>query len=199
MKVKCDLEGITQAANAVNDGKVIIFPTDTVYGIGCDPFNKKAVEEIFRIKQRDETKSLPVLGYSKNELESIVELNELHKKIIAQFWPGPLTIISKIKNEKLKDSLNLSEKIAVRVPNNECVLEILKKCKLLVGTSANISGQKSFVEPKEYFEQFKDIPVFVDGGKIISSGESTIIELVENEVKVLREGKITKEEIQKIL
>ena len=71
--------------------------------------------------------------------------------------------------------------------------------RLLVGTSANISGQKSFVEPKEYFEQFKDIPVFVDGGKIISSGESTIIELIENEVKILREGKITKEEIQKIL
>ena len=199
MKVNCDLEGITQAANAVNGGKVIIFPTDTVYGIGCDPFNKKAVEEIFRIKQRDAAKSLPVLGYSKNELESIVELNELHEKIITQFWPGPLTIIGKIKNEKLKDSLNLSEKIAVRVPNNECILEILKKCKLLVGTSANISGQKSFVEPEEYFEQFKDIPVFVDGGKIISSGESTIIELIENEVKILREGKITKEEIQKIL
>ena len=199
MKVKCDLEGITQAANAVNDGKVIIFPTDTVYGIGCDPFNKKAVEEIFRIKQRDVTKSLPVLGYSKNELESIVELNELHEKIIAQFWPGPLTIIGKIKDDKLKDSLNLSEKIAVRVPNNQCVLEILKKCKLLVGTSANISGQKSFVEPEEYFEQFKDIPIFVDGGKIISSGESTIIELVGNEVKVIREGKITKEEILQTL
>ena len=199
MKVKCDFEGIEYAVKAISDGKVIIFPTDTVYGIGCDPFNDKAVESIYKIKQRDASKLFPILGYSKDDLESIVELNERHKKIIAKFWPGPLTIITKIKNEKLKNSLKLQEKIAVRIPQNDCVLEILKKCKFLVGTSANISGQKSFVEPEECFEQFKEIPVFVDGGKIISSGESTIMELDKNGVNIIREGKITKEELLQIL
>ncbi len=199
MKVKCDSAGIEQATATIKEGKVIVFPTDTVYGIGCDPFNSEAVESIYKIKQRDISKLLPILGHSEEELGTIAELNEQHKKIIAKFWPGPLTIITKIKNEKLRDSLKLQEKIAVRIPQNNCTLEILKKCKFLVGTSANISGQKSFVEPEECFEQFKEIPVFVDGGKIISSGESTIIELEGNQVNVIRRGKITKEELLQVL
>ena len=199
MKVKCDLNGIEQAVEAINSGKVIVFPTDTVYGMGCDPFNFAAVETIYKIKKRDISKALPILGYSKEDIREIAEINNQYEKIIEKFWPGPLTIITKIKNKKLKDSLKLQEKIAVRIPQNDCTLKILKKCKFLVGTSANLSGQKSFVESEECFEQFKDIPIFVDGGKIISSGESTIIELEDNEVKIIRQGEISKEELSQVL
>ena len=199
MKVKCNLEGINQAIYAIQNGDIIIFPTDTVYGIGCDPFNANAIEKIYQIKKRQTNKFLPVLGYSKEVLSEIVEFSEEHEKIISKFWPGPLTIITKIINENLKKSLKLNDKIAVRVPKNNCALEILKKCKFLIGTSANISGQDSFVDPQKCSEQFKDIPIFVDGGRIISDGESTIIELVEKEVKIIREGKITKQEILKTL
>jgi len=199
LKVKCDFKGINQAVKAIRNGEVIVFPTDTVYGIGCDPFNSTAVERIYNLKQRKISKALPILGYSNNELSVIAELNEKHEKIISELWPGPLTIITKIKDERLKKCLKLEDKIAIRVPQNNCALEILKKCKLLVGTSANISGQKSFDNPEECFGQFKDVPIFVDGGKIINSVESTIIELEGNNVNILREGKITKEELLRIL
>ena len=193
------MDGINHAINAIKNGNIIIFPTDTVYGIGCDPFNADAIEKIYQIKNRQTNKFLPVLGYSKEVLSEIVEFSEEHEKIISKFWPGPLTIITKITDERIKKSLKLNDKIAVRVPKNDCTLEILKKCKFLIGTSANISGQDSFVDPQKCFEQFQNIPIFVDGGKIISSGASTIIELENNEVKVIREGEISKQEIIEVL
>lgn len=199
MKVKCDKEGINLAIKAIQNGNIIIFPTDTVYGIGCDPFNSDAIEKIYQIKKRQSNKFLPVLGYSKKILSEIVDFSEKHEKIVSKFWPGPLTIITKVKDEKIKKSLKLDNKIAVRVPKNDCALEILKKCKFLVGTSANISGQNSFVDPQKCSEQFNDVSIFVDGGKIISSGESTIIELDGNEIRIIREGEISKEEILKVL
>jgi len=75
LKVKCNSEGIELAVKAIKDGNVVVFPTDTVYGIGCDPFNSKAVEKIYHIKQRQSNKLLPVLGYSKDELSAVSEFN----------------------------------------------------------------------------------------------------------------------------
>ena len=66
-----------------------------------------------------------------------------------RFWPGKLTLVLKIKDEKLKETMNLSDKIAVRVPDNKCILSLLKECKLLIGTSANISGNSSLIDSKD--------------------------------------------------
>ena len=103
----------------------------------------------------------------------------------------------KLKDNKLKKILNLDEKIAVRVPNNECILSILEKCKLLIGTSANFSGSKSSNDPDECFKNFSGYDLFVDGGIISSKGESTVIEIDES-IKVLRQGSISEEEIMEI-
>jgi len=199
LKVKCDREGIEEATKIIQKGGIVVFPTDTVYGIGCNPYNKSAVERVYKIKKREFSKPYPVLGYSKEDLSKIAEINEQHEKIIKKFWPGSVTIITKIKDEKIKSSMRLDDKIAVRMPNNKCVLEILKNCKFLVGTSANISGGKSFTNPEQGIQQIDEYDLFVDGGKINSVGESTIIELENNNVKIHREGKITKEEIVEIL
>ena len=143
MIVKCDSVGIDIVKKSLQKDGVIIFPTDTVYGIGCNPYNTKAIKRIYKIKGRDEKKSLPVLGYSKNELNKIVFFDEKSSKLADRFWPGKLTLVLKIKDEKLKEAMNLSDKIAVRVPDNKCILSLLKECKLLIGTSANISGNSS--------------------------------------------------------
>ena len=127
MNVSSDIKGIEIAAKSLQDGGVVVFPTDTVYGIGCDPYNANAVKTIYKIKKRDESKLFPVLGYSREDLEKIVEFNEKSKKIADKFWPGQVTLILKIKDEKIKKSLNLGEKIAVRIPKNKCVLSLLKK------------------------------------------------------------------------
>ena len=195
MKVNCDKEGIEKASQIINQGGVVIFPTDTVYGIGCDPYNKVSIEKIYKIKSRDIIKSVPVLTYSIETAERIAQFDQLAKKIVKKFWPGPLTIILKVTDEKIKKSLNLENKIAIRVPNHKCTLELLKKCNYLVGTSANISGDLPHTNPEECLKKMQNYDVFVDGGIITSNGESTIIEIENEEIKIIREGSLTKEEI----
>ncbi len=195
MRVNCDKKGIEKASQIIHQGGIAVFPTDTVYGIGCNPYNKDSVRKICEIKSRDILKPFPVLVYSKDIAERIVFFDEFAKKIVERFWPGPLTIILKLTDENLKESLNVTDKIAIRVPNHKCTLELLKKCNFLVGTSANISGHSSFTNPDECFNNIRKYDVFVDGGIITSKAESTIIEIENEEIKIIREGSLSYEEI----
>ena len=196
MKVNCDNDGIKKVVEIFKNGGVIVFPTDTVYGIGCDPYNENAVKKIYEIKSRDKMKSLPVLAYSIDIVKQIVMMDKLTEKIVEKYWPGPLTLILKLKDQKLKKSLNLEEKIAIRIPNSECTLKLLKECNLLVGTSANVSGDSSFTDPQKCIENLKNYDAFVDGGTITSKGESTIIEIENEKIHVIREGALKKEDIK---
>ena len=198
MKISCNDADIQIAAKAINNGAIVVFPTDTVYGLGCNPYNHDAVLSLYEIKKRKKTKSFPVLGYSKKELEKIAEFNSLEEKIAEKFWPGPITLILKIKDKEIKKSLDLEGKIAVRVPNNQCVLALLKKCKLLVGTSANISGTAPFNDPKECDKNLSGYDLLIDGGIISSQGESTIVEIENNDVKILRKGSVSEEMIKEL-
>ena len=198
MKISCNDEGVQKAASAINDGAVIVFPTDTVYGLGCNPYNHDSVLSLYKIKKREKTKPFPVLGYSKEELEKIAEFSPLEEKIAEKFWPGAITLILKVKDQEIQKSLSLGEKIAVRVPNNKCALALLKECKLLVGTSANISDARPFSDPKECGENLAGYDLFIDGGIISSKGESTIVEVENNDVKILRKGSISEEMIKEL-
>ena len=193
--MNCDKEGIKKASQIINEGGIAVFPTDTVYGIGCNPYNINAVKKIYKIKSRNVSKSFPVLVYSKELAEQIAHFNKYTRKIVDKFWPGPLTIILKITDDKLKKSLNLNNKIAIRIPNHKCTLDLLEKCNFIVGTSANVSGEPSFTNSDECFNKIKDYDVFVDGGTITSKGESTIIEIINDEIKIIREGSLSKKEI----
>ena len=198
MKISCNDVDIQIATKAINDGAIVVFPTDTVYGLGCNPYNHDAVLSLYEIKKRKKTKSFPVLGYSKKELEKIAEFNSLEEKIAEKFWPGPITLILKIKDKEIQKSLDLEGKIAVRVPNNQCILALLKECKLLVGTSANISGTGPFNDPKECGKNLSGYDLLIDGGIISGQGESTIVEIENNDVKILRKGSISEEMIKEL-
>ena len=196
--VSCDEKGIEKIVNVYENGGIIAFPTDTVYGLGCNPFNSDSTSRIFELKNRDGGKKFPILGISKNELEKIVDFNSNAKKIAENFWPGQVTLLLPIRKE-VANKIENNGKLAVRVPGNECVLSILKHCKLIVGTSANISGEKSILDSTELKMKLPNVDVLVDGGKIVSSGESTIIDFVNGELKMIREGSVSKENIEKIL
>ena len=196
--VNCDENGINKIVNAYENGQIIAYPTDTVYGIGCNPFNKDSVSKIYNIKNREGEKRFPILGFSKKELEKIVEFNTIAEKISEKFWPGQITMLLPIRKE-ITQRISNNGKLAVRVPNNECVLSILEKCKLIVGTSANISGEKSILDSDECKTKLPEIDILVNGGKITSLGESTIIDFVDDQLKVIREGSISKQDIEKIL
>lgn len=195
MIVACDQNGINLAATTIKNGGVVVFPTDTVYGIGCDPRNAKAVEAIFRIKKRKESKQLPVLAYSKDEVSKIAVFDDISNKIADKFWPGQVTLVLKLKDSEIKKAMNLNDKVAVRVPNHPCVLALLKECKLIVGTSANFSGQPAFSDSRKVQENFSGYDVFLDSGTISNSTSSTIVEVKNGILRILRQGKITKEEI----
>jgi L-threonylcarbamoyladenylate synthase len=195
MILPCNDIGIKAAHEMIKNGGVVVFPTDTVYGIGCDPNNQDAVNKIYSVKGREKTKQLPVLAYSKKDIQNIAIFDEISEKIADKFWPGPITLILKVKDKKIEESLDLKGKIAVRIPNHPCVLALLKRCRLLVGTSANFSGQSPFSNSKEITSKFSGYDILLDGGKITNSGESTIVEVVGNELKIVREGKIKLESL----
>jgi L-threonylcarbamoyladenylate synthase len=198
LKISCNNLDIQKTVQIINKGGIVIFPTDTVYGIGCDPYNQKGVLSLYKIKKREKTKPFPVIGYSKKELEKIAEFDNKAEKIAEMFWPGPITLILKIKDENIKKSLGLGKKIAVRVPDNQCILSLLKECKLLVATSANISGNTSPVDPNDCERNLNGYDLLIDGGILSDGGESTIVEIDEGEVRIVRNGSISKEELKKI-
>jgi L-threonylcarbamoyladenylate synthase len=198
MRVSCDSKGVNTAITIFRNGGIVVFPTDTVYGVGCDPYNKNAIKSLYQIKKRDVSKLFPVLGFSKKELSKIAVFDQMAHKISEKFWPGQITLVLPLKDKKLKQSLNLDKKIAVRVPKNQCALSILKECKLIVGTSANISGSQSFRDPEECIRNISGYDLFVDGGMISSTGESTIVEIDNDELRVLRPGIISKVEIMNL-
>ncbi len=195
MNMPCDHNGIIMAYNTVRKGGIVIFPTDTVYGIGCDPFNDKAVRMIYRIKGREGSKQLPVLGFSIYEISKIAVFDKLSEKFATKFWPGPLTLILDVKEERIAESLGLDKKIAVRVPSHPCTLKLLKECKLLVGTSANLSGHPPAADPKEIIEKLEGYDILLDGGKILDPVESTIVEVMGDRFRIVRQGKISEEEL----
>ncbi|MBC8251316.1 MAG: threonylcarbamoyl-AMP synthase [Candidatus Nitrosopelagicus sp.] len=196
--VSCDEFGISHILESYKNGQIIAFPTDTVYGIGCDPFNRDSISRLYYLKKRSDEKRFPILGLSKRELKKIVEFNPDAEKISEKFWPGPVTLLLPIR-EEISEKITSNGKLAVRVPNNECIQSILKECKLIIGTSANISGEESILDSNELKIKLPEIDVLVNSGKITSPGESTIIDFIDNKLKIIREGSVSKDEIDDVL
>ena len=196
--LKCNEQNdITKGASIVKNGGVIVFPTDTLYGIGCDPYDEKAVEKIFKIKNRDKTNPLPILASSIVDIEKIVLLDRTAKKLAQIYWPGALTIIVPLIDKKISDNLRAGKmSIGVRVPNNICALSLLKNCKYLTGTSANKSGEpgcKSFSEVLS--SSLRGFDAILDGGEVEEGVESTIVDLTGQHPRVIREGAIVSQAI----
>ena len=196
LKVECNEEGIEKTSQIIKEGGLVVFPTDTVYGIGCNPYNENAVKKIYEIKSREKVKALPVLAYSIDIVKKIVVIDKFTENILQKNWPGPLTLILELKDQELKKSLNLQNKIAVRIPDSDCTLKLLEKCELVVGTSANISGNASYTDPNNCIKNIKNYDLFLNGGTITSKGESTIIEIKNEAIKIIREGALKMEDIR---
>lgn len=184
----------------VKNGGIIVFPTDTIYGIGCDPYNDKAVTRIFAIKGRDEKKALPVLAYSIEDVEKIVLLGDSGRALAKKFWPGALTIVAPVADRNISPALTAgSNGLAVRVPANRCTLSLLSHCRYIVGTSANRSGERSLRSAQEVLESALDgYDALLDGGPAEKGIESTVVDIT-GKPKILREGAIKSDEVLEVL
>jgi L-threonylcarbamoyladenylate synthase len=194
-----DRSQIISCASIVSSGGVIVFPTDTVYAIGCSPYNDRAVKRVFEIKGRNVARPFPVLAANMRDVERIVSLGKTGKKLAAKFWPGGLTIISKLVDSTISRKVTAGQMtIGVRIPNNECAIKLLEHCKYLVGTSANISGEKSARSVSEVLaSSLRGFDAMLDGGSTKDGKESTIIDLSGDIPQLIREGVVSIAEIER--
>ncbi len=187
------MEQINSASKIVNTGGLIAYPTDTVYGFGCDPENTESIERLFEVKKR-ENKAIPILFDNMQSMEKFVYLTNQEKKIGNKFWPGALTIIAKLKKELPSLIHQNTGYIGVRIPNSEISIELIKQCNgHLTGTSANISNNPSIRNADDIKNIFKNkIDYVIDGG-LLKAKESTIIKIENNKIIFLRDGDLKNE------
>lgn len=199
-------EDLIKCKAIIKNGGIIVYPTDTIYGLGCDPYNKKSVEKIFRIKKRLLNKALPILTFDIRHVEKIMFLDDRGRKLADSFWPGPLTIIGILKDNDIPKSITAGRQtVGMRIPNNIETLNLLKYCNFLVGTSANISNQNSCI----YVEDVLKSPLVGYDAIVIGDDDkpkepfsvkgSTIVDISASNLKIVREGVIKSETIYEIL
>ena len=174
-----------------NDG-VIIFPTDTVYGIACNCFSEKAIKKVFDIKKRPENKPINVLSNNLDKIKLVSRnINEKEEFLINKYMPGALTIILD-KNEKVSDILTAGlDTIGVRIPKNNIPLRILENVSYpLATTSANISGDSAGIKISDFLKEFDGVvDAIIDGGETDLKVASTIVRVEsDNKLKIIREG-----------
>lgn len=193
---------IKDIAKILKNGGVVIFPTDTLYGLGVDALNKKAINKIFKIKKRDIGKPISINISSKKNLKLlVVKIPNLAKKLIKEFWPGPLTIIFKKSNLIPSELTGGTQNIGIRIPNNQITLKLIKEFGgPITSTSVNISGTNNLISIDKIISDFSDkVDVIIVDKNLSSDQGSTIIDLSKDIPIIIREGVITSKAIDKII
>jgi L-threonylcarbamoyladenylate synthase len=191
---------ITLAKDISQAGGLIAFPTDTIYGLAANAFNPAAIESIFAVKGRPDEKALPVLIGSFRQIEELVlQVDERLRRIAAAFWPGPLTLVLH-KNPRLPAQLSPYSTVGVRKPNPPFTLNLLTQTGPLATTSANLSGGPNPIDATSVMAQLDGrINLLIDGGPTPGPTASTVVDISEPELKVLRPGPISLAEIEAVL
>lgn len=207
--IKIDLDDETvfrtqmvKIKRVLNLGGVMAFPTDTFYGLGATAFNRKAVSRIFKIKQRPKDKPLLTLVASAYQANSMaLEITPTAEILIEKLWPGPLTILFSAHPHLPSQLTANTGKIGIRQPGNEMVRKLLSGIGFpITATSANISGTENVTTAKEVEETLgSQIDLIVDGGAAPGGKESTVLDVTLSPSLLVREGAITREEIDAIL
>lgn len=194
---------IKEVSDVLCSGGIVAIPTDTLFALCVDATNEKAVQKLYKLKKRDENKALPMFLPSFNEAFKYCEFNDISTKIAKGFWPGQLSIVLKnLSNPKHKVFVNSANNTSmVRVPGDDFLLKLLKFFgKPITGTSANISGEENLFTSNEIKSVFPNIDFTVDGSIEAANNvkPSTIVSCLNDEISILREGEISKEEIYKL-
>jgi len=200
MKIlKAEEKNIQSILDSFNRGEILIFPTDTIYGLLCDATNEKSVKRIFKIKNRPFFKPLPVFVGSFQKAQELAFIREESLDFLKKFWPGKLTAVLKVTPKGrsiLSENVMKNDKVGLRIPDHSLLIKILKKIdKPLTATSANISGfseesSLTDIEKVIYFFTGEKPDLAIDGGNLKKSKSSTVIDLSGIEPEVLRKGSV---------
>jgi L-threonylcarbamoyladenylate synthase len=195
-------EDIADAVAALKRGEIIVFPTETLYGLGADALNGTAVEELFQLKGRDANNPIPVLVADEPMLLMLVaEISNSARKLMNHFWPGPLTLVLRARRGIPAPLLNASGGIGVRISSRPIATRLVQALgRPITATSANPSGHepaRTVDEAKRYFAG--RVSIFVNGGILTSKKGSTVAEVTEDSITIIREGEIRASELESIL
>lgn len=195
-------QAIKLARRLLREGEVVALPTDTVYGLGANAFERIAVRQIFKLKQRPPDKPIPVFIYQIDDLNLVARhVPNRAWPLLQEFWPGPLTVVLP-KVAALPDDVTVGQDtVAVRIPDHPVSLElVIKFGRPLAVTSANLSGQPTPPTAQGVADQLGPaLPLVLDGGPSPSSQPSTIIDLSTDPPRLLRQGPITIEALRPFL
>ena len=199
---KINFTKINKAAKAIRNGNLVAFPTETVYGLGADVFNEKAISKIFIAKKRPFNDPLIVHIADIKELELLSDqVSPVALKLAEAFWPGPLTLV--IKKSPSVSSLVTSglDTVAVRMPNNNIALSLIRKSNTpIAAPSANLFGRTSPTDAWHVIEDLEgNIEIIIDGGRTRVGVESTVVDTTTVPVQLLRAGGITVEELRTVI
>lgn len=194
-------ESVQKAASILKGGGVIIYPTETLYGIGALARNEVAVEKIFQIKGRPEGKPIPILVKDKEMLSEVAELTEESHLLVDRFLPGPLTLVLREK-EKLPNLITGGTgKLAARISKHSFVKSLFELIdEPITSTSANISGEENLFNISEIRKRFVGkVELIVDSGNLPPSKGSTVVDLTVKPSLIIREGDISKHDLEEFL
>jgi len=195
-----DLIGL--AARVLQNGGVIGYPTETVYGIGCSVFNADAVNRIYDLKNRDRSKALILIAADVMQISDLVEeIPEAAERLMENFWPGPVTLVFKASPRLQQFAFRKLKTIAIRIPDCAICLALLKACGVpIVSTSANLSGEPASTTALEVMNTFgSTLDLIIDGGETPSKTPSTVVDVTRSPARIIREGAISTLEINTVL
>jgi len=191
---------IQEAAAEIAAGNLIVYPTETVYGIGADIFNEVAVKNLYLAKHRPFDMALSVAVSDRKMMESIAVMDENADKLVKAFLPGPLTIIIEKKPDVPDLVTASSKKVGIRIPDHPVAIEIAKKTGPIVATSANLHSHPDATDINSAVKDLgSSVSMYIDSGDSKLRRPSTIVWIMNGEVEILRQGAITIKQIEDVL
>ena len=198
---KIILKEIENAAKIIKNGGVVVFPTETVYGIGVDCLNEEAIKKLYKIKNRPFTQKTSILVGSIDMLYQYTQnISKIENELVRKFFPGPLTLV--LHKKRIPDLLTNNEEIVgFRMPQNDIALKLIQEVgRPIATTSANISREPSSTSIEGAMLQFgENVDFYIDGGKARIGIGSTVVQVIENVPHIIRKGSITNEQINEVI
>ena len=192
---------LNKAAEFIRKGKIVIFPTETVYGIGTNGLDENAVKKLFEVKQRPLNKPITLLVSNKEMIELVAkDITEIEYKIMEKFFPGPLTIILKKKDIVPNIVTAGQDTVGIRMPGEEIARKLVELANVpIAAPSANITGKPSGTNLQEIMKDFEGkVDFAIDGGDSELGIGSTIVQVIDGRPQILRQGSITLEQINEV-
>lgn len=202
LKNSKDYKKLKKPAQIIKDGGIVVFPTETVYGIGVNGLDEKAIKRLYKVKKRPMDKPISLLVENIQMIEKVAkDITKEEYALIKEFMPGPLTIILQKKDIVPNILTANSETVGIRMPENDIAIELIKYVGCPIATpSANISGKPSGINIQDIIQDFGDtVDYYIDGGKSKIGKSSTVVKIINKKPHILREGTISEQQIIEVL